>query len=95
MYIINYLILLDNCFNFCFFFSSGSGRHRNVIKKPPLRHGKHRYDNYLKFNDFSKAYHEQKQGDTQDNQLINMPFPGSTQILDMEAVQNAEHLYTA
>ena len=92
---INHLILLDNCFNFCFFFPSGSRRHRNVIKKPPVRHGKRRYVNYLKLNDFTKAFPEQEQGDIQDNRLINMPFPGPTQILDMKAVQNAEHLYTA
>ena len=74
--IINHLILLANCFNFCFFFPSGSGRQRNVIKKPPVRHGKYRHVNYLKLNDFTKAFHEQAQGDVQDNRLINMPFPG-------------------
>ncbi|WP_419492792.1 hypothetical protein, partial [Desulfovibrio sp.] len=79
----------------CFFFPSGSGRQRNVIKKPPVRNGKYRHVNYLKLNDFTKAFHEREQGDVQDNRLINMPFPGPTQILDMEAVQNAEHLYTA
>ena len=65
------------------------------MKKPPVRHGKRRYVNYLKLNDFTKAFPEQEQGDIQDNRLINMPFPGPTQILDMKAVQNAEHLYTA